>query len=198
MDPHTTADPGAHKETIIADDWRKQPPYAPSEGQKIAFYTATCHCSRVEYAIYSERPLDSKFCHCTECQRLHGAPVQWAAIFHKTSIRFTPSSLEHLAFYHAPTDTQAHTLPCKVACAHCRAPLLDEGRNMLMVFPSLIRFTDPPRAGSTDSLAKTAKEKRRLFLPRCHIFYGSRVVDHLDGKPKYRGHQGGETMPEDE
>ncbi|KAI5888684.1 uncharacterized protein SCHCODRAFT_02637391 [Schizophyllum commune H4-8] len=198
MDQHTIANPNVQKEGIVADDWRTQPPYAPAEGQKIAYYTVSCYCSRVEYTIYAERPLDSKFCHCTECQRLHGAPMQWAAIFHKTSLRFTPSSLPHLAFYHAPTDTQAHTLPCKVACAHCRAPLLDEGRNMLMVFPSLIYFHDPPKDGSVDMLAKSAAEKRKLFLPKCHIFYGSRVVDILDGKPKYRGHQGGERMPESE
>ena len=69
---------------------------------------------------------------------------------------------------------------------------------MLMVFPSLIHFNDPPRDGSTDMLAKTAAEKRKLFLPKCHIFYGSRVVDILDGKPKYKGYQGGERMSESE
>lgn len=198
MDPHTAGDFAEHKETIVDDDWRKQPPYGPAEGQDVVYYTATCHCSRVEYAIYAEKPMDSKFCHCSECQRLHGAPVQWAAIFHKTGIRFKPSSLDHLVFYHAPDDTQGHTLPCKVACGHCRAPLLDEGRNMIMLFPSLIRFTESVADGSTDNLAKSAKDKRKLFMPKCHIFYGSRVGDYLDGKPKYRAHQGSEEMREDE
>jgi hypothetical protein len=26
-------------------------------------------------------PVDAKICHCLACQKLHGAPMQWAAIF---------------------------------------------------------------------------------------------------------------------
>ena len=44
---------------------------------------------------------------------------------------------------------------------------------MILLFPTLIKF------GS--------KEKRDKWAPTCHMFYGQRVVDVKDGKPKYKG-----------
>ncbi|TGZ80721.1 hypothetical protein EX30DRAFT_307162, partial [Ascodesmis nigricans] len=43
----------------------------------------------------------------------------------------------------------------KVSCATCRAPLMDEGRIMVLVFPMLVRF---------------GGQERRRFYPSCHIF----------------------------
>ncbi len=51
-------------------------------------YRAACFCGRVRYEVSGE-PVDAKLCHCRVCQQLHGAPVQWAAIFHKHQVRFT-------------------------------------------------------------------------------------------------------------
>lgn len=47
---------------------------------------------------------------------------------------------------------------------------MDEGRNMILLFPSLIKFK------SKDDLDK--------FKPRCHMFYNQRVMDIPDGLPK--------------
>jgi hypothetical protein len=33
--------------------------------------------------------VDAKICHCIACQKLHGAPMQWSAIFHKHHVRFS-------------------------------------------------------------------------------------------------------------
>ena len=43
-------------------------------------------------------PLDSKLCHCRDCQKLHGAPFEWVSIFIKTDARFL-SGLDHLYFW---------------------------------------------------------------------------------------------------
>lgn len=47
---------------------------------------------------------------------------------------------ESLSFYSSSTCSAAHELPCKVRCAHCGAPIMDEGRNMALVFPTLVEF----------------------------------------------------------
>lgn len=47
---------------------------------------------------------------------------------------------------------------------------MDEGRNMILLFPSLIKIE--------------TEEARVKFRPRCHMFYGQRVVDVPDGLPK--------------
>lgn len=50
---------------------------------------------------------------------------------------------------------------------------MDEGRNMVLLFPSLIHFK--------------SKEDREFFKPRCHMFYKDRVVNVPDGLPKWSG-----------
>jgi hypothetical protein len=45
-----------------------------------------------------------------------------------------------LRFYSSGSRTAEHALPCKVSCEHCGAPVMDEGRNMVLVFPELIEF----------------------------------------------------------
>ena len=48
-----------------------------------AKYRASCHCNSVQYEVCAD-PVDAKICHCRVCQKLHGAPMQWAAIFTNT------------------------------------------------------------------------------------------------------------------
>ncbi|KAI1180457.1 SNF2 family N-terminal domain-containing protein [Nemania sp. FL0916] len=159
------------------DEWKSQPPYLTPDATP-GFekrYSAQCHCGKVKYWLSRAQPLASKFCHCTDCQALHGAPFQWAAIFQKSDLRFAHGA-SGLAFYHAPSRTvtqQRHELPAKVSCANCRSPIMDEGRNMALVFPGIIHFE--------------SGEDKKLFDPQCHIFYGQRVVNLPDGKPKWAG-----------
>ena len=68
-----------------------------------------------------------------------GAPFQWAAIFHKGDINFTHGHHD-LGWYDSGEKTCKHKLPCKVSCAYCRTPIMDEGRNMILLFPTLIHF----------------------------------------------------------
>jgi hypothetical protein len=68
-----------------------------------------------------------------------GAPFQWAAIFEKTDINFTHGHHD-LGWYESGEKTTRHKLPCKVSCKFCRAPIMDEGRNMILLFPTLIKF----------------------------------------------------------
>jgi len=155
-------------------DWKFQVPYKvhSKEDNFKALYEASCHCGRVQYQLSREKPLDAKYCHCSTCQVLHGAPFQWAAIFHKGDINFTHGH-QDLGWYESAGKSPTHKLPCKVSCAYCRSPIMDEGRNMILLFPTLIKFKNA--------------EERKKFNPTCHMFYGKRVLDIRDGLPKWTG-----------
>lgn len=60
---------------------------------------------------------------------------------------------------------------------------MDEGRNMILLFPSLIKFKN--------------KEEKTRFDPTCHMFYEQRLVDIPDGKPKWSGMSGSSELIED-
>ena len=47
---------------------------------------------------------------------------------------------------------------------------MDEGRNMILLFPTLIKLE--------------TEEAKLKFKPKCHMFYGQRVIDIPDGLPK--------------
>jgi len=67
------------------------------------------------------------------------APFQWAAIFHKEDINFK-NGHHNLEWYDPSSKSTEHKLPCKVRCSFCHSPIMDEGRNMILLFPSLIKF----------------------------------------------------------
>jgi hypothetical protein len=165
---------------IVTEDqsWRDVPPYA-NDARFSAKYRAQCFCGAVAFEVRSD-PVDSKICHCIQCQSLHGAPFQWAIIFHKSDVRFA-RGIEDLHFYHAETRTPVHVLPCKLSCRRCRSPIADEGRRMFLAFGPLFDFGHPPRVPPA-------------FAATCHIFYGSRVIDIDDGKPKFLGQKGSSAL----
>ena len=137
-------------------------------------YRASCHCNAVQYDVCAD-PVGSKICHCRACQKLHGAPMQWAAIFHKHDVRIT-HGIDHLRFYNSELNTHDRVLPCKVSCNMCGTLIADEGRSMWLAFPSLFDFGTPPKIPEQ-------------FKPTCHIFYSMRVIDIVDALPKWSGHK---------
>lgn len=155
-------------------EWKTRPPYSvhTHEDHFEAKLDASCHCGKVTYQLSREEPLDSKLCHCSTCQTQHAAPFQWAAIFHKDDINFT-NGHDGLEWYDPTDKSIEHKLPCKVRCSFCHSPIMDEGRNMILLFPSLIKFKND--------------QQKIDFRPRCHMFYGQRVIDIPDGLPKWTG-----------
>ncbi|KAL9123373.1 MAG: hypothetical protein Q9187_000055 [Circinaria calcarea] len=92
------------------DDWKYRAPYKVHDNDpnfKVV-YEGGCHCGRVKYQLSRDKPLDSKYCHCTTCQTLHGAPFQWASIFHKDDINFTHGHHDlgwcHIFYSHRVVD----------------------------------------------------------------------------------------------
>lgn len=66
--------PSEEEMTEDNEEWKSKPPYrtagANEEFEKK--WTATCHCARVKYWLSRDKPLASKYCHCIDCQSLHG------------------------------------------------------------------------------------------------------------------------------
>jgi hypothetical protein len=82
---HSAADVEGEK-----NEWKFREPYqihGDDEGFK-SLYEGACHCGRVTYQLSREKPLDSKFCHCTTCQVLHGIFL----LFYPLSISFWPAA----------------------------------------------------------------------------------------------------------
>lgn len=169
------------------DQWKFRAPYRIQEKNPDDFpvkWKGRCHCGKVQYELSRDKPLASKYCHCTTCQRMHGAPFQWAAIFHKEDINFT-NGHHDLGWYDPTNKSTTHHLPCKVQCAYCRTPIMDEGRNMILLFPTLIEDIN-------------TAEGREAFKAECHMFYPQRVVDIKDGLPKYSKLSGESDMCDEE
>lgn len=162
------------------DSWRSESPYRElPPNRKGTLYSASCYCKRVKYSV-QEDPLNAKLCHCRDCQKLHGAPMEWVAIFDKPRVFFETASLDFLYFYNADSDegwtsvnASERNLPVKVSCSHCRSPIADEGRNMWMAYCTL--FDDEKLPAS--------------FQHSCHLFYPQRCFDVNDGRDQWTGHR---------
>ncbi|KAI9933059.1 hypothetical protein ASPWEDRAFT_174225 [Aspergillus wentii DTO 134E9] len=169
----------APEQAIDFEQWKHRPPYqiqSPDEFGE-AKWSGSCQCGQVTYKIRQEKPLIAKYCHCHGCQVMHGAPFQWSAVFCKPDICFVKGA-EGLTFYSSSHRTKEYEAPTKVSCSFCKSPIMDEGRNMCLVFPELITIGDSDEEHSA---------WRRAFEPICHIYYCRRVMEVLDGKPKWAG-----------
>ena len=60
------------------DEWKHREPYQIHKDDENfdVKWKGKCHCGKVQYQLSREKPLASKFCHCTTCQRLHGVGVK--------------------------------------------------------------------------------------------------------------------------
>jgi hypothetical protein len=113
------------------------------------------------------------------------SPFQHAAIFHKSDINFT-NGHHDLGWYDPTNKDVSHHLPCKVSCAYCRTPIMDEGRNMILLFPTLIEGINTERG-------------RKAFEPTCHMFYPQRATDFRgDGKIKWEKLDNGSNILDDD
>ncbi|KKY38814.1 hypothetical protein UCDDA912_g01181 [Diaporthe ampelina] len=169
------------EETVKEEDiaWRTAHPYEqPSDDDDFkAEWEGSCHCGSIKYHLSREKPLSSKYCHCVDCQRMHAAPFQWAAIFHKSDFRFL-NGTKGLNFYSPSLRRPLHDLPCKVYCETCHTPIMDEGRRMIMLFPELLKGIHSQRG-------------KEAFKIGDHICWVGRVVDEGvfegDGVKKWKG-----------
>ncbi|KAG2026395.1 hypothetical protein GB937_001905 [Aspergillus fischeri] len=177
--PKPNASNASSERPMENEEWKQRPPYLiqPPEEFGPVKWQAKCQCGQVTYKISREKPLKAKYCHCRGCQVMHGAPFQWAAIFHKSDLTFDKGA-HGLSFYSSAHSTREYEVPTKVSCSFCRTPIMDEGRNVCLIFPEAIV------AGDSD---EERQKWREAFAPDCHIFYDKRCIEILDGKTKWSG-----------
>jgi hypothetical protein len=60
-------------------------------------------------------------------------------------------------FYSSKEKSTEYMTPTKVACGYCRAPIMDEGNKVCLLFPELITVE-----GSYDE----QKHRKEAFLPK--------------------------------
>ena len=61
------------------DKWKERPPYRIHDKADFdAKWKGKCHCGAVQYELSRDKPLASKYCHCTTCQRLHGVRLPFS------------------------------------------------------------------------------------------------------------------------
>ncbi|KAM5538482.1 hypothetical protein V8D89_007815 [Ganoderma adspersum] len=158
----------------LEPNFMSKPPYSWNSIQFKRKHHLRCWCGNIEFEFHGD-PVDAKYCHCKQCQHLHGAPFQWAVIFPKTSVRMISNKYDSLRFFSTKRSQSVHDVPCKVSCNVCRSPLFDEGRNTVLAYPSAFEFPGSKVPAS--------------FRPTAHIFYSQRVMDIPDGVPKWSRHK---------
>lgn len=74
----------------VPDDhaWETDHPYQKPDADFKSAWEGACHCGRVRYSLSREKPLASKYCHCTDCQRMHA--VSHPATFMVAHLLTTP------------------------------------------------------------------------------------------------------------
>ena len=105
-------------EAAKSDSWKQEVPYKLASGDT-AFdrkYTASCFCGEVQYAVDAD-PVSAKFCHCTDCQRLHGQCCHsqfWAALTSDLNVDHNLTSCQaaaHFSFVYRSTVPVGCALP---------------------------------------------------------------------------------------
>jgi hypothetical protein len=99
-----------------------------------------------------------------------GAPFQWAAIFHKSDLTFDKGA-HGLSFYSSAHSTREYEVPTKVSCSFCRTPIMDEGRNVCLIFPEAIV------AGDSD---EERQKWREAFAPE-YVITSQRFPSQIPG-----------------
>jgi hypothetical protein len=142
-------------------------------------HQGACYCKAVTFEATGS-PMFSVYCHCLLCQRLTGGPFVGWVVFAESDfllkngegklIRIkTPDGLDRLS------------------CGVCGSSVYAAG-----TFPGI-----PPFKMATLTLFGHSGKDFDIDLKATgHIFYGSRMMDVVDGLPKWSGFPGSEQLPE--
>lgn len=157
-----------------------------------------CNCGALEYSLEAT-PANlclSAFCHCTQCQRINGAPYVWTTHWKKEAVTWSSPSA---AGSNKTVDAQAEKVfgagvttgqlyesvagrKWKLRCSECGNPMgtWNEAKQQWSLWPSTLARPAGDKSGleGIEHLAATA-----------HMFYGSwKLVTVTDDLPKFVGY----------
>jgi len=138
-------------------------------------HTGTCYCGAVEIQMHGS-PLDMGYCHCANCRKYSGAPVNAFTLWKTADVKVTRGE-EFLGTF------ESSKISNRRYCRKCGAHVM----------------IDHPRIGLTD--VRGAIPSTVTFKPTVHINYDETVLRIKDGLPKLKDFPvaiggSGETMPE--
>ena len=144
---------------------------------------SSCFCGALELRVAASAPLGSSCCHCTTCRALSGAPFIANVLLAKADAALTLASgggapQEPRDIVSLETSRQVR----RIRCARCHSPMFATLGEKRVVVP-LAAFA--------------RKVVPDTWLPKQHIWYGSRVIDVNDGAPKYVRNYGGLRCADD-
>lgn len=145
-------------------------------------FTARCLCGEFVHEMNGP-PIACVVCHCTTCRSYSGAPYMHSAAWLCGSVKRVSGADENLLAHKHEGNEAFHRLSCRLCGSY------------------VVGFA-PPHAmfgfhlGTIDDAYENYTYKA-VFKPQCHLFYRSRVVDIVDGAPKFvkKGPQDG-VLPE--
>ena len=140
----------------------------PSSGETARTFTAACLSGKNQYKM-TGLPLACVVCHCTTCRRHSGAPYLHTAAWLNANVEQTAGGGADDVVSNSHTDALVRR-----ACKHCGGVVASETPAYGLTALHLGCIED----------AYEGNTHRAVFKPQCHLFYGSRVADVIDGAPK--------------
>src|SRR4051794_12999035 len=138
-------------------------------------HTGTCYCGAVVLEM-NGAPLDMGYCHCANCRRYSGAPVNAFTLWKADELKVTKGSglLGHF---------ESSEMSDRRYCTKCGAHVM----------------IDHPKLGLVD--VRAAIPSTVTFKPTVHLNYEETILPMKDGLPKLRDFPSeiggsGETMAE--
>ncbi|CAD7703670.1 unnamed protein product [Ostreobium quekettii] len=150
------------------------PGFTGEKGAEAMALKGGCFCGKVAFTI--EAPCLTAFaCHCTNCQRLQGAPYTRYAYFPPGAIKPDTGSEEFAAKFNSSENL------ARYHCRVCGSPVW--GVNSAKGFECM---------GCPIAALERGPDGRFLggegIKLNGHVFYDSRVADVDDGVPKHAGY----------
>eukprot|EP00041_Stephanoeca_diplocostata_P023792 m.591851 g.591851 ORF g.591851 m.591851 type:complete len:750 (-) comp22386_c0_seq7:1804-4053(-) len=142
----------------------------------VPIHKGTCHCGEVCITTYSA-PRTVSCCHCSVCRRLSGAPFTCQALYPTTAVQVVLEPGASLVTHKTSRAVE------RKRCGTCLSPVyatLFNGKLTAVPVPLLGTWKGFPRVGSSSGEADD-----NMLRPLHHLYYADRVMDVLDGLPKY-------------
>lgn len=138
-------------------------------------HSGTCYCGAVELEM-SGPPLDMGYCHCANCRKYSGAPLNSFSLWKTADVKVIRGADQLVHFQSSEVSDRRY-------CSRCGAHVM----------------IDHPTLGLVD--VRAAVPPTVTFKATVHLNYEEAVLPIKDGLPKLRDFPkeiggSGETMPE--
>ncbi|KXN84251.1 hypothetical protein AN958_12824 [Leucoagaricus sp. SymC.cos] len=143
--------------------------------QESSVIHASCYCGAASYKVEG-KPYFSLYCHCTQCQRIHGSPFVLVLHYPSKAVAWTHTDPDAVF-----TKSKAEDEWKEWRCKSCLGILGSENSSRQRWSLKGALF-----CRNTQGLI----ENWHLVKPTGHMFYDTRMLDVNDGLPKWESYAG--------